>query len=71
MATIKKVFGNKIRLLRTKQNLSQERFALKIEMDRSYYASVENEKRNISLENIYKIAKGLGVKLEDLFRSVD
>ncbi len=71
MATIKKVFGNKIRLLRTKQNLSQERFALKIEMDRSYYASVENGKRNISLENIYKIAKGLGVKLEDLFRSVD
>lgn len=71
MRSIKKVFGDKIRLLRIKQNLSQERFALKIEMDRSYYASVENGKRNISLENIYKIAKGLGVKLEELFRSVD
>ena len=48
---ILKDFGNVIRTLRNDKGLSQEKFALKIEMDRTYYASVENGKRNISLKN--------------------
>jgi len=36
-------------------------------MDRTYYASVENGKRNIALINIEKIAKGLNVTISDLF----
>lgn len=47
--------------------LSQEKFALKIGMDRTYYASVESGKRNISLQNIEKIAKGFGVSISQLF----
>ena len=39
-------------------------------MDRTYYASVENGKRNISIVNIEKIAKGLDISLEELFREV-
>ena len=49
---ILKDFGDVIRTLRNDKGLSQEKFALKIEMDRTYYASVENGKRNISLKNI-------------------
>lgn len=64
---IKKKFGNRIRLLRQQTGLSQEKFALKIGMDRTYYASVENGKRNIALINIEKIAKGLNVTISDLF----
>lgn len=64
-------FGNKIRELRLKLNLSQEKFALKIGMDRTYYSQVEAGKRNISLENIYKISKGFGISLEELFKNVD
>lgn len=64
-------FGNRIRELRCKIGLSQEKFALKIGMDRTYYASVENGKRNISIRNIKKIADGLGVSLSELFNDVE
>ncbi|BEK37802.1 helix-turn-helix transcriptional regulator [Campylobacter coli] len=63
-------FGIAIRQLREKTGLSQEKFALSIDMDRTYYASVENGKRNISLRNIKKIADGLGVSLETLFQNI-
>ena len=60
-------FGTRIRALRAKTGLSQEKFALKIGMDRTYYASVEAGHRNISLINIEKIANGLDVSLSELF----
>ena len=63
-------FGNRIRELRIKTGLSQEKFALKIGMDRTYYASVESGKRNIALINIQKIADGLGVSLSKLFTNL-
>lgn len=64
---IKEKFGNRVRALRTQANLSQEKFALLIEMDRTYLASLENGKRNVSLENIYKIARGFNITMEQLF----
>lgn len=67
---IKKKFGERIRELRTKKNMSQEKFALIIEMDRTYLASVENGKRNISIENIEKIANGFSISLEELFKGM-
>ena len=59
--------GERIRLLRGKTGLSQERFALRIGMDRTYFASVEAGRRNISICNIKEIADGLGVSLSELF----
>lgn len=59
--------GERIKGLRVKTGDSQEKFALKIDMDRTYYASVESGKRNISIINIKKIADGLGVSLHELF----
>ena len=63
-------FGNRIKKLRKEKGLSQEKFALSIDMDRTYYASVEKGKRNISIINIEKIAKGLEVNLETLFKGL-
>lgn len=63
-------FAQRIRKLRTDRGYSQEKFALKIDMDRTYYASVEAGKRNISLKNIKKIADGLGMSLEELFQDM-
>lgn len=60
-------FGDRLKLLRSEKKISQEKFALKIGMDRTYYASVEAGKRNISLLNIKKIADGFGISLSDLF----
>ncbi|WP_302607975.1 helix-turn-helix domain-containing protein [uncultured Dubosiella sp.] len=67
---IKKKFGDRVRELRLEANLSQEKFALSIDMDRTYLASVENGKRNISLENIAKIANGFNITIEELFKGV-
>ena len=64
---ITKELGERIKELRNKTGLSQEKFALSIEMDRTYFASVEAGRRNISICNIKKIADGLGVSLNDLF----
>ena len=67
---IKESFGNRVRELRNRLGISQEKFALKIDMDRTYFASVESGKRNISIENIYKISKGLEVSMGELFKEV-
>lgn len=62
--------GKRIRELRIQTGLSQEKFALKISMDRTYFASVEAGKRNIAIRNIKKIADGLGVSLSELFEGL-
>lgn len=67
---ITKDLGNRIKELRQKTGLSQEKFALKIEMDRTYFASVEAGRRNIAIINIKKIADGLGVTLSELFKGL-
>ena len=68
---IQKNFGLAIKKLREETGLSQEKFALSIGMDRTYYASVEAGKRNISLQNIYKIAEGFNISVSDLFVVVE
>ena len=68
--TIKEKFGNRVKDLRRSRNLSQEKFALQIDMDRTYLASIESGKRNVSLENISKLASGLEISLEELFRGI-
>lgn len=69
---IKAKLGNKLKLLRkAKTNLSQESFANFIELDRTYYSSVENGKRNVSLINLEKIARGLGITLSELFDGIE
>ena len=67
---VKVKFGKRIRELRKQIGLSQESFALKIDMDRTYYASVELGRRNISIENIKKIANGFNLTIEELFKGV-
>ena len=70
MTDIKKSFGKKIQSIRKNRNLSQEKFALSIGMDRSYYSSIESGHRNVSLCNIKKIADGLNITLEELFKDL-
>lgn len=67
---IAEVFGRRVKELRSGLGISQEKFALSIGMDRTYFSSVENGKRNVSLNNIFKIANGLGITLEELFRGL-
>ena len=67
---ITETLGQRIRELRNNKGISQEKFALSIGMDRTYFASVEAGKRNISIVNIEKIASGLEVSLSELFQGL-
>ncbi|QNQ82911.1 helix-turn-helix transcriptional regulator (plasmid) [Lactobacillus sp. PV037] len=62
--------GNRIKELRAQTGLSQEKFAMKINMDRSYFADVELGNRNISINNLEKIIKGFDITFEDFFKGV-
>lgn len=65
-----KQLGERIKTMRLEAGLSQEKFALQIEMDRTYFATVESGKRNISLNNLEKIAQGLNISLSKLFEGI-
>lgn len=71
MKDIQFELGKRIRELRIEKSMSQEKLALAIDMDRTYLASVEMGKRNISVKNIKKIADGLEVSIVDLFKNID
>jgi len=59
-------FGQKVREERTKQGLSQEALASRAGVHRTYVGMIERAEKNITLENIEKIAKALGISLEKL-----
>jgi transcriptional regulator with XRE-family HTH domain len=42
--------------------LSQQDFAYEIEMDRTYFGGIERGERNVSIDNIERIAKGLKIQ---------
>lgn len=65
---IQNSFGLALKQLREERKVSQEKFALSIGMDRTYYASVESGKRNLALQNIKKIADGFDISIAELFR---
>lgn len=58
--------GDTIRSLREARGLSQEDFAFKAGLHRTYIGSVERGERNISLRNIVKIATALQVTAAQL-----
>ena len=65
--SILEIFGKKIRTVRLEQKLSQEELAYKAGLHRTYIGMIERGEKNISLLNIEKVAKALGVKIQELF----
>ncbi len=61
------VFGNNVRRYRLDRHLSQEAFAEKCGLHRTYISAVERHKRSISLNNIQKIANALDIETYLLF----
>lgn len=66
-----KVFGTNLRKRRLEMNLSQEEFAEKCGLHRTYISSIERFQRNISIENIQRIADALEVETYTLFIEAD
>lgn len=67
---IKVKIGTRIKELREIQKISQKDLAYSSDLDRSYIASVENGRRNISIVNIEKISIALGITLKTFFDNV-
>jgi transcriptional regulator with XRE-family HTH domain len=59
-------FGKRLREIRLQKGVSQERLAELAGLHRTYVSTVERGQRNISLVNIEKLAKALGVSLAEL-----
>ena len=61
-------FGNKVRAERLKQHLSQEAFADKVGVHRTYIGMIERAEKNVTLITIEKIAKTLGMSVNELMK---
>ncbi|SEB94651.1 Helix-turn-helix [Pseudomonas marginalis] len=70
-AKVKQAFGDRLRDLRHQLSITQEGLALRCGLDRSYVGQVERGERNISLENIYRLAEGLGIPPSELLVELD
>lgn len=64
-------YGQAIRRMRQKKSISQERLADLCGLHRTYISDIELGKRNVSLENIEKMAIALGMKISELFEEVE
>lgn len=64
-------FGQTVRRLRLSKDISQEKFADMCSLHRTYISDIELGKRNVSLENIAKMAEALDMRISDLFKEVE
>ncbi|MEK6647614.1 MAG: helix-turn-helix transcriptional regulator [Candidatus Firestonebacteria bacterium] len=62
-----KLLGNRIKYLRTEQNLTQEKLSEKTNLHNSYIGLIERGNKSPSLDTLQKIANALNVSLADLF----
>ena len=65
-----KSFGQKIKKLRQDKKLSQEAFAEIVGVHRTYIGMIERGEKNITLENINKLAIAFNVSLSELFKNL-
>ena len=64
---IKKRFGSAIKKRRLELRISQEELAARAQLHRTYIGDIERGGINLSLENIEKVANGLGLEVSTLF----
>jgi transcriptional regulator with XRE-family HTH domain len=63
---LRQVLAKNIRSLRQERGITQEELAHRARIHRTYMSSIERAQRNVAIDNIEKIAGGLGVKAKDL-----
>jgi len=71
MPDVRERFGVAVKTHREELHLSQEELAARAGIHRTYLSDVERGGRNIALVNIERLAAALGLRLAELFRSVD
>lgn len=63
-------FGQRVRKIRKSRNYTQAKVSALTGMDVTYISSFERGERNVSLVNIYRLAKALGVTASYLIKGV-
>jgi transcriptional regulator with XRE-family HTH domain len=63
-------FGKNLKYFRKNKNLSQEAFALKCDLDRTYISGLERGKRNPTLKIIALLAKHLDISMSELVSNI-
>jgi transcriptional regulator with XRE-family HTH domain len=63
---LRQVLADNIRRLRHELGISQEELAHRAKIHRTYMSSIERAQRNVAIDNVEKIAKGLEVKPHQL-----
>lgn len=63
--------GERIRFLRREKNISQEQLGELSNLHTNYIGAIERGEKNITLESLVKVSKGLEVSLDELFRYLE
>lgn len=66
-----KLLGERVRYIRKEQGLSQEQLGEKAGLSEKYIGQVERGEKNLTIDSLFKISRGLNLALEELFRSLD
>jgi transcriptional regulator with XRE-family HTH domain len=65
---ISKKLGVNIKKIRTNKGMSQGDICRALDMDRGYMSAIENGKKNITISQLERLAKALGVSVDKLLK---
>ena len=65
---LRKVFAANLKATRIARGMSQETLADKANLHRTYIGAIENDARNITLDNVERLARALDVDPVELLR---
>ncbi|KKR62567.1 DNA-binding protein [Candidatus Nomurabacteria bacterium RIFCSPHIGHO2_01_FULL_39_220] len=68
MAQISKKLGQNIKQIRLRRKMSQGDICRKLDMDRSYMSAIENGKKNITIQQLERLAQALGVSVDKMLK---
>lgn len=65
---ISEKLGKNIKKIRTRKGMSQGDICRALDMDRGYMSAIENGKKNITIQQLERLAQALGVSASDLLK---
>ena len=68
MAQISKKLGQNIKQIRLRRKMSQGVICRALDMDRSYMSAIEGGKKNITIQQLERLAQALGVSVDKLLK---
>lgn len=66
--TARQNFARNLKIIRNSQGISQEKLADLCDLHRTYVSSVERGERNITVDNMERLAVALGVDIRELMK---